>query len=183
VVEAIGQLRESIDDAYRALRDYGAFFFDSRHNEDYSSFHDLLKDAIAVGIHLTRGASTRGTLISRAQCDKTRLGKRRACELLLTFLMSACFERHARNATVATENQNFIEAPHGNYIARALVVDWIDDGMPFSQAPFDVPAPGSHSGLGMYLARRYARASGGDLQYLSNSRGVMLRMILPVATE
>jgi two-component system NtrC family sensor kinase len=111
-------------------------------------------------------------------------------EILAVLIVNA-IQAHAKNIDISTCNQAEIDLANRNYVDRALVLDFEDDGIGLVTSkteeifePTYTSKPEKFgTGLGLFIARRLSRQGGGDLWYLGQGRkacGAVFRLVLPL---
>jgi signal transduction histidine kinase len=114
---------------------------------------------------------------------------RPALKEIISVLLVNSVQAHAKRICLRSYNGHRIESPAGNFIATAWFIDIMDDGdglvtskpEEIFEPTYTTKADGIGSGLGLFIARQLARASGGDLVVADHqqAKGASFRLTLP----
>jgi GAF domain-containing protein len=113
---------------------------------------------------------------------------------ILAVLFVNAVQAHAKQIDLKTYNENDVNTVTGNIIQSAFCLVCSDDGdglvatqtEEIFEATYTTKKEHLGTGLGLFVARRLARSSAGDLEVVSNSRqskGAAFRLMLPLTED
>lgn len=113
-------------------------------------------------------------------------------EIIAVLIVNAV-QAHAKEIVLRTYNQTDVETATGDAIHNAFCLSCSDNGIGLATSEVEQIFEATYStkealgtGLGLFVARRLARASGGDLEVIPNgafSKGAAFRLTLPIAEK